>query len=111
MQTANNHVVVIPQIESVRGVENALEIASVDNVGGLMFGPGDFMADAGIPITMAGPPHPVMVDAMTKFAEAGAKAGVPLLGYVLSLVSPVRRAPFGVCPRTCCNTCKSNHED
>jgi len=80
MQTANNHVVLIPQIESVRGVENALEIASVEHVGGLMFGPGDFMADARIPITMEGPPHPVMIDAMTKFAEAGAKAGVPLLG-------------------------------
>ncbi|KAH7040954.1 Pyruvate/Phosphoenolpyruvate kinase-like domain-containing protein, partial [Microdochium trichocladiopsis] len=79
-KTANNHVVLIPQIESVKGVENADEIASVEHVGGLMFGPGDFMADAGVPLTLEGPPHPVLIDAMTKFAMAGAKAGVPLFG-------------------------------
>lgn len=79
MTTANNHVVLIPQIESVKGVENAAEIAAVENVGAMMFGPGDFMADAGLPITMEGPPHPVMVDALAKFTEAGAKAGIPLL--------------------------------
>ena len=80
MATANNHIVLIPQIESVKGVENAAEIAAVENVGAIMFGPGDFMADAGIPVTMEGPPHPVLIDAMTKFAQAGAKSGVPLLG-------------------------------
>ena len=80
MKTSNNHIVLIPQIESVKGVENVEAIAAVENVGALMFGPGDFMAAAGLKMTMSGAPHPVMLDAMAKFSAAGKKAGLPLLG-------------------------------
>jgi 4-hydroxy-2-oxoheptanedioate aldolase len=71
---------VFAQIESVKGVKNVEEIAALENVHGLMFGPGDFMADAGIPMTLAGPPHPTLIDAMDKFVAAGRKYDKSLLG-------------------------------
>ena len=43
MKTSNKHVALIPQVESVKGVENVEEIAAVEGVCGLLFGPGDFM--------------------------------------------------------------------
>ncbi|KNG49540.1 macrophomate synthase [Stemphylium lycopersici] len=46
--TANNHICLIPQIESLKGVENAEEIAAVEGISGLMFGPGDYMIEAGM---------------------------------------------------------------
>ncbi|KAI0121756.1 Pyruvate/Phosphoenolpyruvate kinase-like domain-containing protein [Xylariales sp. AK1849] len=85
MGTSNRHIVIIPQIESVKGVENVEEIAAVEGVGALMFGPGDFMADAGLPMKLGGEPHPTFVAAMGKFAEAGQKYGRPLFGAAMSL--------------------------
>lgn len=78
--TANKHVCVIPQIESVKGVENADEIAAVEGVAALMFGPGDFMIDAGLPLQIGGEPHPTFMAAMTKFATAAKKNNLPLVG-------------------------------
>jgi 4-hydroxy-2-oxoheptanedioate aldolase len=75
--TSNKHVVLLPQIESVKGVENLEEIASIPGIGGLMFGPGDFMLDAGIPLTFE--PHPKLIEAMTKLATVAAKYNLPLL--------------------------------
>lgn len=80
MTNSNNHIVVIPQIESVKGVENVEEIAAVEGVSAMMFGPGDFMADAGIPIKLGGEPHPDFAAAMGKFAAAAAKYNRPLFG-------------------------------
>ena len=80
MATANNHVALIAQIESVKGVENVEEIAALEHVSALMFGPGDFLADAGLPIQMSGTPHPTFAAAMGKWAAAGQKYGKPLLG-------------------------------
>lgn len=80
MSSSNNHIIVIPQIESVKGVENAEAIAAVEGVSALMFGPGDFMADAGIPIKLGGVPHPDFLAAMGKFSAAAAKYNRPLFG-------------------------------
>jgi 4-hydroxy-2-oxoheptanedioate aldolase len=80
IKTANNHVAVIAQIESVKGIENVDKIAALPGVNGLMFGPGDFMADAGIPMKLGGIPHDTLVDALTKFAAAGQKHHKPLIG-------------------------------
>lgn len=79
MKTSNNHVAIIPQIESVKGVKNADEIAAVDGVDAMMFGPGDFMADAGIPLQLGGVPDPRFLEAMGKFCGAGIKYNRPLL--------------------------------
>jgi 4-hydroxy-2-oxoheptanedioate aldolase len=82
LATSNKHVCIIPQIESVKGIENADEIAGVEGVNAIMFGPGDYMADAGIPVELKPIPDPRLVEAMGKFAAAGAKHKIPLFGYV-----------------------------
>lgn len=80
MQTANRHIAVIAQIESVKGVNNVREIAAVEGVSAMMFGPGDFSADAGISLKLGGPPHPELTAAMDKWVAAGNENGIPLLG-------------------------------
>ncbi|UKZ67964.1 uncharacterized protein TrAtP1_009121 [Trichoderma atroviride] len=79
MKTANNHIAVIPQIESVKGIANVEEIASIPGVSALMFGPGDFMADAGVPLSL-GEPHPTLVSAMESMSKANKKFDKPLWG-------------------------------
>ena len=80
--TANNHVCIIPQIESVKGIENADEIAAVPGVHALMFGPGDYLIDAGLDLegALSGQPDPAFVEAMGKFGAAAAKHGLPIFG-------------------------------
>ncbi|EMD89253.1 hypothetical protein COCC4DRAFT_23528 [Bipolaris maydis ATCC 48331] len=87
VQTANNHVCLIPQIESLKGLENAEEIAAVPGISGLMFGPGDFMIDAGMDIStvLAGQPEPKFLEAMAKFNAVAAKNDLPIFGGVMSL--------------------------
>ena len=78
--TANNHIAVIPQIESVKGLENVEEIAQVEGVSAMFFGPGDYCADAGIVFGLTSPPPPELFEAMGKFAAAGQKYNIPLMG-------------------------------
>jgi len=80
MGTSNRHTAVFAQIESVKGVENVDEIAALEGISGLMFGPGDYLADAGLPIKLGGEPHPIFADAFGKFVAAGGKHGKPLMG-------------------------------
>lgn len=81
MKTSNNHVAVIAQIESVKGIANVEDIASIPGISALMFGPGDFMADAGLELTL-GQPHPTLAAAMESMSKASKKHNVPLFGYV-----------------------------
>ena len=81
MGTSNRHIILIAQVESVKGIANVEEIAAVEGVSALMLGPGDFSADAGIPLKLGGDPHPVLLDAMGKVAAAGAKYNRALVGY------------------------------
>lgn len=83
-KSSNNHITLIPQIETVKGVENLDEIAAVAEVGALMFGPVDYMADAGIPLKISKVFPPDLVAAIEKFAAAGEKHGKPLFGYVIN---------------------------
>ncbi|KAH7096271.1 Pyruvate/Phosphoenolpyruvate kinase-like domain-containing protein [Auriculariales sp. MPI-PUGE-AT-0066] len=80
IRTSNQHVCLIPQIESVRGIENAEEIASVPGVSALMFGFGDFMIDAGVPVKLGGEPHPKVAAAIGRFMAAAKSNGLPLFG-------------------------------
>lgn len=52
-----------------------------------MFGPGDFMIDAGMDIStvLAGQPEPKFLEAMAKFNAVAAKNDLPIFGYVISL--------------------------
>lgn len=80
MKSSNKHICIIPQVESVKGLENIEEIAAVPEVTALMFGPGDFSADAGIELKVSGPQDPRFMEATMKFAEAARKYGKPLFG-------------------------------
>lgn len=80
MKTSNNHIAIIPQIESVKGIENVEEIASIPGISALMFGPGDFMADARVPLALGGPPHPILASAMESMAKAAKNNDIPLFG-------------------------------
>lgn len=80
MTSSNKHICIIPQIESVKGIENIEEIAAVPEVSGLMFGPGDFSADAGLELKLAGEPHPTFLAAMTKLVSTAKKYNKPLFG-------------------------------
>jgi 4-hydroxy-2-oxoheptanedioate aldolase len=94
-RTSNDHIVIIPQIESVKGVENAEEIAAVPGVGALMFGPGDFSIDAGLPLKLGGEPHPKLLDALGKIGAAAKNNNLPTLAYVklssMSISAPLAR--------------------
>lgn len=79
-QTSNNHICLIPQIESVKGLENIEEIAQCPGVSGLMFGPGDYSLDAGIKLTLGGVPPQAFIDAMGKFVGTAQKYKLPLFG-------------------------------
>jgi 4-hydroxy-2-oxoheptanedioate aldolase len=80
MKNSNNHICLIAQIESVKGLENIEEIAAMPEVDALMFGPGDYSADAGIEFSLSAPPPQAFVDAMTKFVMAAHKYKKPLFG-------------------------------
>lgn len=91
--TSNNHVCIIPQIESVKGIENVEEIAAIEGIHAIMFGPGDYMIDAGLDLgkALGGQPEPAFIEAMTKFGTAAAKNNLPIFGQVSScLVSDCR---------------------
>jgi 4-hydroxy-2-oxoheptanedioate aldolase len=87
VKTANNHVCIIPQIESVKGVANVEEIAAVPGISALMFGPGDYLIDAGLDVgaVFAGAPAPQFEEAQAKFAAAAAKNKLPIFGGAMSL--------------------------
>lgn len=80
--TSNNHVSIIPQIESVKGIENVEEIAAVEGVNAIMFGPGDYIIDAGLDLNrvLGGDPEPEFLEAMGKFNAAAAKHDLPIFG-------------------------------
>jgi 4-hydroxy-2-oxoheptanedioate aldolase len=80
MKLGNRHVAIIPQIESVKGLENLEEIAAVPGVSALMFGPNDYSSDAGLPGPTTGVFHPDLLSAMQRFSQIGVKYDKPLLG-------------------------------
>lgn len=84
MKSSNNHICLIAQIESVEGLNNIEEIAAMPEVDALMFGPGDYSADAGINFSLAAPPPQAFIDAMTRFVTVAHKYGKPLFGAAQS---------------------------
>lgn len=85
--TSNRHVCLIPQIESVKGIENVDEIAAVEGISALMFGPGDYMIDAGLDLNkvLSGEPEPEFLMAMGKFNSTAAKYDLPIVGGAMTL--------------------------
>ena len=81
--TSNAHVCLIPQIDSLKGVENC-EIAAVEGISGLMFGPGDFMIESEMDLQglLNGKLDPRFLEAMGRFGAAAQKNNIPVFRYV-----------------------------
>lgn len=56
----------------------------MEGIAGLMFGPGDYMIEAGMDLDgfMNGNPDPRFFEAMARFGAAAKKNDVPVFGYV-----------------------------
>ncbi|MFZ1813691.1 MAG: aldolase/citrate lyase family protein [Rhizobiaceae bacterium] len=78
---------VIVQIESRAAMAQAREIASVDGVDGVFFGPADIAADMGM---LGQPAHPDVWEAIMPAARAVMDAGKPV-GTLISDMALVRR--------------------
>jgi 2-keto-3-deoxy-L-rhamnonate aldolase RhmA len=61
--TIKDRICLIVQVESRRGLENAAEIAAVDGIDGILFGPADLAADLG---HLGSATHPDVVTAITQ---------------------------------------------
>ncbi|KAH8585704.1 Pyruvate/Phosphoenolpyruvate kinase-like domain-containing protein [Bisporella sp. PMI_857] len=83
MISSNRHNTLIPQIETAKGIKTLDEIPAVE-VGALIFRPIDYMADAGIPLSMNKESHPDLVAAIGKFAAAGQRHGKPFFGSAMT---------------------------
>jgi 4-hydroxy-2-oxoheptanedioate aldolase len=77
LQSADREVCLIAQVESVAGLKNLEEIASVDGVDGIFFGPADLAASLGY---LGNPTHAevqrVIVDAIQRARHMGKASGV-----------------------------------
>lgn len=75
-RTANDNVMIIPIIESVRAVENIEAIAAVDGIDVIHFGPGDLSADMGLDLTKEADK---LMDAYARVRQAARSAGKHVL--------------------------------
>jgi len=73
LRAANEHTLLITQIESPRALENVAAIAKVPGVDVLMLGPGDLSVMAGIPYQFD---HPIITGAYQALAHAAKHAGI-----------------------------------
>lgn len=71
---ANRELLLMPQIETVAGVENVDEIASVDGIDVLWVGPGDLTTSLGIPGQLTHPSYLAALDRIVAAAEERGKA-------------------------------------
>jgi 4-hydroxy-2-oxoheptanedioate aldolase len=72
LKAANEHTLLITQLESPKALDAAESIACVPGVDVLMIGPGDLSVIAGIPYQFD---HPLIADAYRRVAEAAKRAG------------------------------------
>ncbi|MHB0961197.1 MAG: HpcH/HpaI aldolase family protein [Pirellulaceae bacterium] len=72
LKAANEHTLLITQLESPRALDAAAAIAQVPGVDVLMIGPGDLSVIAGIPYQFD---HPLIADAYRRVAAAAEQAG------------------------------------
>ncbi|MCA9062080.1 MAG: aldolase [Planctomycetaceae bacterium] len=72
LQAANEHTLLIAQLESPNAIDSADAIAQVPGIDVLMIGPGDLSVIAGIPYQFE---HPIIKDAFHRVAAAAKSAG------------------------------------
>lgn len=75
LATADDHVALFVQVETVEGVEAAGEIADVDGIDGVFVGPSDLAASMGL---LGQQTHPDVVAAVTRAFEAVRAVGIPV---------------------------------
>ncbi len=92
LRQANEQTVVLPQIESPNAVAAAEEIAEVDGVDMLFFGPGDFSVISGIPGEFK---SALVRDAMAHTAKAALRAGKRFGTLVFDLEGAQRALDLG----------------
>lgn len=71
-RTANEELLIICQVETAAGVENAAEIAAVEGVDAVLIGPGDLTSSLGIPFQFE---HEMMWQAIRRVFSAVLQAG------------------------------------
>ena len=77
LQTANDQVCLIVQIEAQRGLENLKDILSVDGIDGVFIGPADLAADMGyLGQPTAEPVQTAICGAINQIVAAGKAAGI-----------------------------------
>lgn len=80
---ANDHIILLPQIESRRGLENVEQIAAVEGVNALLLGPADLSLDCGwfdhLPEIWSYPPFIEALDRITAACNAN---NIPLATMV-----------------------------
>ena len=74
LQNANDGLCLIVQIETPTALDRLEEIAAVEGVDALFFGPGDLSAAFGL---LGQPDHPKVQEAITQAFERAQRAGVP----------------------------------
>jgi 2-keto-3-deoxy-L-rhamnonate aldolase RhmA len=70
--------ILVPMIESKKGIENVAEIAALPAVDALFFGPYDLSADLGVPGDFV---HPSFLDALAAVKQAGKDHGKAVGGH------------------------------
>jgi 4-hydroxy-2-oxoheptanedioate aldolase len=80
MKTSNNHIALIPQVESVKGIENVEEICANPLVDSLLFGPSDFRAELGLSLLPGADLEPVYMKALEKIGKVAAERKITLIG-------------------------------
>ena len=73
--TANDHVVVIAQIENIQAVEAIDEIVRVADLSAVIIGPGDLSVALGTPLDKK---HPTVLTAIDRVKAAATSGGLPV---------------------------------
>jgi len=71
---------VVAQIETLEAVENAEQIAAIEGIDALFFGPDDMKVRMGLPINTPPAEHPQLRQAMERTARAARSAGKAVAG-------------------------------
>ncbi|KAJ7067291.1 Pyruvate/Phosphoenolpyruvate kinase-like domain-containing protein [Mycena amicta] len=79
---ANEHVAIIPQVESRLGIKNLEEIVKLPEITAFMIGAGDLRLDMGLSLAMTGD-EPEFVAAVEKATKMSKQYKVPLLGAAM----------------------------
>ncbi|KAG6826467.1 hypothetical protein H0H92_015679 [Tricholoma furcatifolium] len=94
LETANENILVIVQIENKEGAENVEDIASVDGIDALLVGPYDLSVSLGYPVPNPDP-HPEVEKIIQRVLAATHRAGKKCVMYCSSGAQAAKRVAEG----------------